>query len=108
MIYFIQQGDAGPIKIGYTQYNVASRLSTIQSGNPQPLRCIATLDGTLADEYKLHRQFSDFHIRGEWFDPSPALLGFIQAHAVPSKTAHRVYAGVERRGRYQPLVIDRK
>jgi hypothetical protein len=75
-VYFIQQGSSGPVKIGKAD-QVASRLATLQTANPLPLRLLATTDGGEARERELHAQFATDRMHGEWFYPSPALMGFI-------------------------------
>jgi hypothetical protein len=77
MIYFIQVGRDGPIKIGATRYPVEQRCAAFQTGNPYPLRVFGTIEGNHADEAELHRRFAKDWIRGEWFLPSDALVAFI-------------------------------
>lgn len=76
-IYFLQSGDPGPIKIGYTSRNVFARLDVLQVGNPEPLKLLRSVPGTQDDEQQLHRRFSGLLVRGEWFRPEPELLAFI-------------------------------
>ena len=42
MIYFIQAGEHGPVKIGVAQ-NPSARLAALQTGSPTPLRLMAQL-----------------------------------------------------------------
>ena len=79
MIYFIQQGQDGPIKIGFTEGEIDGRLSSLQTGNPEVLRCIGIVDGTIPDERALHKQFAAYHIRGEWFQTAPELFQYLRA-----------------------------
>lgn len=80
VVYFIQEGDSGPIKIGFTAGRVGSRLSALQSAHSRPLRIIGTIPGDCGTEIDLHFRFSGHHIRGEWFQPSDELLVFIKAN----------------------------
>jgi hypothetical protein len=73
VIYFIQQGDSGPIKIGYTETDVCRRVAQLQTGNAEPLRCLAVMEGTEEEEQALHGKFDDNRIRGEWFALIPAI-----------------------------------
>jgi len=57
-VYFIQAGDAGPIKIGHTN-DVRKRLSMIQTSAPDHLRLLAVMDGGEAEERALHRELTD-------------------------------------------------
>lgn len=73
MIYFIQEGLDGPIKIG-TALDVAKRLKPLQAGNPRPLRVLALSPGDWRDETRLHMKLSRHHIRGEWFEATQEVL----------------------------------
>jgi len=80
MIYFIQEGRAGAIKIGFARDSVHQRLNDLQVGNPRRLYCIGVMDGTYADETRLHYAMHAFRVRGEWFSPVPELLLYIQTN----------------------------
>ena len=74
-VYFVQSGDGGPIKIGLScPQGWLTRLSHMQTGNPAELRLLRTVRGDKSVEAKLHKQFKDSRIRGEWFEPTPELL----------------------------------
>lgn len=77
LVYFIQRGEDGPVKIGYSK-NVRGRLSQLQGGMPERLRLLGVLDGGKTEEHRLHRYFAAHAISGEWFNPAPELLAFIQ------------------------------
>ena len=77
MIYFIQQGTDGPIKIGYTSGSVERRISTLQTASPEKLHLIAKGNGTKVNESMLHQMFSDERLNGEWFKPSERLIEYI-------------------------------
>lgn len=79
VIYFIQIGEDGPVKIGLTT-NVLHRLSGLQTSSPFTLNILAMEKGSLWREKQLHSQFKKAHIRGEWFDYSnPELCAYIAA-----------------------------
>jgi len=80
MIYFIQQGNAGPIKIGFSQNSETfkKRLTNMQIANPDNLNLLKTIEGSRSLEFRLHDSFQEFLVRGEWFKPSDKLLAFIQ------------------------------
>lgn len=90
MIYFIQQGQAGPIKIGYAS-NPRKRLAQLKTANPEPLCLLGVLRGDRNREQELHHQFSDFRMEGEWFKPGDSLLTFIRLHtsSLPSVPRRR-------------------
>ena len=73
MVYFIGS-DRGPIKIGWTQQNITSRLAALQNGNPEPLKVLATINGGHALESSYHSRFACLRYTGEWFLRSKALM----------------------------------
>lgn len=76
VVYFIQSGERGPIKIGKAN-DAASRMRELQVGSPARLRLLATVPGGHAMETRLHRRFSRLRVSGEWFEPEPELLAHI-------------------------------
>lgn len=77
VVYFIQGGFGGPIKIGTTQ-SLRARLKGLQCGSPVRLYVLATLPGGDAQESELHVRFDEDRLHGEWFSPSASLLAFIE------------------------------
>lgn len=77
-IYFIQAGDAGPIKIGFTSGCPLDRMANLQTGSPDELRLVAHARGTQEDERELHKRFAHLRMRGEWFQPKSELVEFIR------------------------------
>jgi len=79
VIYFIQQGEDGPIKIGYTNNkDVKQRLQGLQVGNAIKLRVITTIEGDESYEEALHNKFDKYRLQGEWFEASEELLYHIE------------------------------
>jgi hypothetical protein len=67
-VYFVSDGTN--IKIGLTRTGVAGRVRSLQTG----------ASAVLPDadrEAELHQRFRHLHVRGEWFQPGPDLLAFI-------------------------------
>lgn len=79
-VYFVQAGDAGPIKIGVAT-NPRSRLSSLQTSTAVPLHPLGVVIGGVAEEAVLHRRFGEFRLRGEWFMPERPLLDYIREEA---------------------------
>lgn len=75
VVYFVQMGATGPIKIG-TAVDMALRLSNLQVGNPEVLILIGTMSGGPIEERRLHDRFARHRIRGEWFRPATELIDF--------------------------------
>lgn len=76
--YFIQAA-SGPVKIGKAK-NVSMRLDALACSSFETLSILGVLDGD--NEKRLHRRFKKSRLRGEWFQPSRALLAFIAANAL--------------------------
>lgn len=77
-LYFIQAGLDGPIKIGRA-VDPRQRLAQLQTASPYELRLLASWD--IEDgisELAVHARFEDAHLRGEWFEPVPELLRFVE------------------------------
>jgi hypothetical protein len=74
-IYAIQAG-TGPVKIG-TSDDPARRLRMLQTGSAEPLHGIGAWEGLRDEERLLHAEFAPARIRGEWFEPVPALLAVV-------------------------------
>ena len=88
MIYFIQAGRLGPIKIGHTNNGVEERLKELQTGSPDKLILIGIIEGDVKKEQELHKRFKNYRVRGEWFNNSPELDNYILKHIVKYKERH--------------------
>lgn len=81
-IYFLQGDDGGPIKIGRTAGDPRIRMSDIQVGYPfGALRVVGLIRSAMRMERELHARFSQDRMIGEWFTPTPDLVGFITQNA---------------------------
>lgn len=78
LVYFIQSGVDGPIKIGITN-NITARFKALQTGSPVGLRLLTTLPGSSVLESTLHQRFSHLRLHGEWFSSTDELLGFVNS-----------------------------
>lgn len=76
LVYFVQAGEGGPIKIGYTSFSVEKRIATLQTAQPERLRLLATVEGG-RNEVFLHDYFSKHRKNGEWFEPHSDILQFL-------------------------------
>lgn len=75
-IYFVQEGQDGPIKIGVAK-QPADRVRQLQGANSRPLILRGVKTGFVKDERALHKKLDAFRIRGEWFSPEPEVLAEI-------------------------------
>lgn len=81
VVYFIQSGIAGPIKIGYTATSVEKRVASLQTAHPEELRVLAIIVGGRDVEAGFHERFALFRKAGEWFEPHPEILAFLSTVA---------------------------
>ncbi len=72
-VYFVQSGERGPIKIGYSTCLLA-RLRTLQVGNPEKVSLLSLLPAGEEREAELHVEFVPYRLRGEWYSPVPHLV----------------------------------
>ncbi len=84
-IYLIKDFRSGFYKIGYSK-NPRYRESTLQSEQPL-IELVTAWLGTPEDEYKIHKEFNNFRIRGEWFDLREDALMFLFLWFAP----HEIY-----------------
>lgn len=77
VVYFVQAGQGGPIKIGYTSGQPSVRVAALQTGNHVPLSLVAVVNGDPQLERDLHRRFAHLRGIGEWFKPGPDLVAMI-------------------------------
>lgn len=82
--YFLQAGENGPIKVGWTR-NLPVRLRTLCAMSPEPLKLLGVMKGAEVEEF-CHARFGAFRLHGEWFAPSPVVLDFIREHAMTPKS----------------------
>jgi len=75
-VYFIQAGDRGPIKIGWS-CEIGRRLGELQTANAARLVLLGYVPGTLATERAWHVRFADVRLEAEWFRPTQGLLDAI-------------------------------
>ena len=123
MVYVIQQGKDGPVKIGYSSDPV-KRLSSLQTGNPNQLQLKRVFDGGMEVEQELHTYLDDLRMRdnAEWFSPASEVLKRVEGFGdripieeikplayrgemrtevhIPSDTGAHAFFEVQKRGRY--------
>lgn len=75
-VYFAQEGDDGPVKIGSSQ-DPAERVRILQVGNPRALFLIAWRDVAAGTERRIHNHLAPHLITGEWYEPHPDVLEVI-------------------------------
>jgi hypothetical protein len=73
VVYFVQAGAGGPIKIGVAS-DLNARVGALQTGCPELLVVLASIEGDAATETIYHAHLRRFRLRGEWFKPAPEVL----------------------------------
>lgn len=76
-VYFIQAPN-GAIKIGKA-VDLRRRIVQLQGANPDRLSLLGAFLAQEGHEDLVHQHFWRDRIRGEWFRPSPALVGLIES-----------------------------
>ena len=69
MIYFIQAGDNGAVKIGFAK-DVKKRFRELQTGNHETLKLLKEIAGEEELEQEIHALVKNYHVRGEWYAPA--------------------------------------
>lgn len=78
MVYFIQEGDNGPIKIGKA-VSVERRLNSLQTAHHKGLTILQVIPGGAERESKIKKDLIKFKIKGEWFQPMPEVFEYMRS-----------------------------
>jgi hypothetical protein len=78
-VYFIEAVEDRYIKIGWA-YNPSQRLREFQTASPKEYKLLGTIPGSRTLEQKLHKDFEQYHAKGEWFFGVKPLWDFIRLH----------------------------
>lgn len=78
IIYFIQAGEDGAIKIGLTS-NILTRIISFRTHQEKALFIRRLVPGNLMREREIAQKFDHLRIRGEWFSPGPDLVEYINS-----------------------------
>ena len=106
MIYFIQAGNDGPIKIGYAQ-NSSARRRELQTGNHEELNLITEIPGGKDREDTIHNDLRSYRYRGEWFRATSAVLAYIDKVAqVEYEPIDGIEIAVIWRSDSEPFITD--
>ncbi len=105
IVYFMQEGHDGPVKIGRASHPDALR-AKLQPGHLKPLRVIATFPGDAARERIIHRDLKPFRLEGKWYSPARKLFQYIETLRNPicefDKKHHHAWAVLERETEEDP------
>jgi len=103
-IYFIGSVESGTVKIGKSS-NPEKRVAELQTGNSNRL----VLYGVIHDvneycENRLHKQFEDIRLEGEWFKLTDELIQFIVSKT--DKPSHNTKTRTESDVKPDPLDVE--
>lgn len=76
--YIFKNTKTGEYKVGRS-YNIASRLSVLQSNNPHKITLIKATRATSKSEKEVLKALKAYNIRGEWFKADKFVNGYIAA-----------------------------
>ena len=77
MVYFIQAGDNGPIKIG-TSSVPEMHIDRLQQGNHEELRLIAVIPGDRSLAEKVRTDLKASELGRKWFHATDEVLDYIE------------------------------
>ena len=79
MIYVIEEGINGPVKIG-TAVDIKKRIKALQAGNSKKLNLLITFEGDRSLECKIHKALDKYRIPGtkEWFYRVNEVFSYLQ------------------------------
>ena len=83
MVYFVQRGENGPIKVGFVAANrsMERRLIELQVGSAEPLYLLAALPRAgRQTEKKIHAALASDRMQGEWFENSSTIRKLIRVY----------------------------
>lgn len=75
-IYFLQSETNDRIKIGYT-VDIHNRIQGLQTEKKDKLVLLLMVPGNFGYETFLHKMFKQHNIEGEWFNPDPEILEYM-------------------------------
>ena len=77
MIYFVQMGEGGPIKIGYFSCP-RGRVKSLSNNWPYEPIVLSVVVGDRCAEREIFKSLKDYRLRGEWFKPATEVFDFIR------------------------------
>lgn len=103
VVYFIRGDITGHIKIGFSKYSGEERIKSLKTGASEPIKVLCSIPGGKWLEKKLHKIYSDFLVKGEWFMPAPTLIALITA----IKSDNSFYMRYHREDDYMKVALDK-
>lgn len=80
IVYFIGSNESNKVKIGKSSNDkFTGRLVELQISSPYKLTVFGIIQGGTKKEANLHKRFSGSHYRGEWFEFTDDITGYIES-----------------------------
>lgn len=80
-IYIARRPDTGAVKVGRAR-NLWARLRAIQTSNDVTIELLAAWRSSPADEALIHGFLAPHRKRGEWYNPTPLILDWIERQSL--------------------------
>lgn len=77
MIYFVANAERQAIKIGFSD-NPWARFRALKTASPDRLTLLCVIEGDQGAEHRMHRDWADHRLSGEWFRDTPELRSAIE------------------------------
>ena len=78
-VYFMWDNVLNRVKIGQS-HRPEKRRRELQRETGHDLAILATIEDQPPLEYRLHQQFDEFRLTGEWFSPADDIMEYIDKH----------------------------
>jgi hypothetical protein len=102
-VYFIQVGDDGPVKVGWSA-DPSKRLAQLQTSHPDKLYIRGVTIGSAFTERDIHARLAAHRLNGEWFQPHSDVFAEI---ATPYHDVTEVQTGLDLAGRLLSIAGNR-
>lgn len=89
VVYFIQAGENGPVKIGWSK-KITERVAGLQVGNPVKLTILRTVVAEPWVESWFHDEFDELRLQGEWFSFDEKMLSLLAPAEKPALLSKRI------------------
>lgn len=77
LVYFVSAPELGLVKIGFTT-DIEQRFADLFTASPVDLQLLGVIEGTMALERRLHKEFALYRVRREWFCIAGDLAAFLR------------------------------
>lgn len=94
MIYFARATGTDFVKIGKAK-NVKRRILTLRTSSAFDIQSIHEEEGDTAREAELHKQFSHYRVRGEWFALGADLVAYLSERGVSVEASESMQVSLQ-------------